>query len=184
MSESEFKNALASNLKRLRKTKSLSLDAVASCTGVSKAILGQIERCESSPSVSVLWKISKGLEVSFTELFASENSHIYTVDRFPDDPCMKVRTLSPYSKESGLEILEMTLLEKHTQLNEGHSTGVIEYVIVLQGRIEVLFNNEWHLVKKGECIHFNADQAHGYRALTEKAIAHNIIKYPNTLWTA
>lgn len=40
---------LAQNLKRLREERKLSLDKVADLTGISKTMLGQIERGESSP---------------------------------------------------------------------------------------------------------------------------------------
>ena len=49
---------ISGNLKRLRREKELTLDALAEMTGVSKSMLGQIERGESAPSVATLWKIS------------------------------------------------------------------------------------------------------------------------------
>ena len=45
---------ISANLKRIRKEKKLSLDAVSEMTGVSKSMLGQIERGESSPTVATL----------------------------------------------------------------------------------------------------------------------------------
>ena len=45
---------IAFNLKRIRKSKNMSLDMLAERTGVSKSMLGQIERGESNPTVSTL----------------------------------------------------------------------------------------------------------------------------------
>ena len=45
---------IAYKLRNIRKSKGLSLDNVAELTGVSKAMLGQIERGASNPTVSVL----------------------------------------------------------------------------------------------------------------------------------
>lgn len=59
---------IAANLKALRAAKQLSLGEAAERTGVSKSMLGQIERGESSPTISTLWKIATGLQVSFTSL--------------------------------------------------------------------------------------------------------------------
>ncbi len=59
----EFTNG--KNLNNVRKKRQLSLDKVAELTSVSKAMLGQIERGESTPTVNVLWKIATGLKVSF-----------------------------------------------------------------------------------------------------------------------
>ena len=45
---------IAFNLKRIRKSKNMSLDMLAERTGVSKSMLGQIERGESNPTVSTI----------------------------------------------------------------------------------------------------------------------------------
>ena len=63
---------IAANLKRIRKEKKLSLDNAAEMTGVSKSMLGQIERGESSPTVATLWKIATGLHISFTALLEGQ----------------------------------------------------------------------------------------------------------------
>lgn len=51
---------ISENLRQIRKEKKLSLDSMAEQTGVSKSMLGQIERGESSPTVATLWKIATG----------------------------------------------------------------------------------------------------------------------------
>ena len=57
---------IGNKLKDIRNKRNLSLDEVAKLTGVSKAMLGQIERGQSNPTVSTLWKIATGLKVSFS----------------------------------------------------------------------------------------------------------------------
>ena len=48
---------MALRLKDARKAKNLSLDAVAKLSGVSRSMVSQIERGESSPTVSTLWTV-------------------------------------------------------------------------------------------------------------------------------
>ena len=62
----EMNQHLAQRLKGLRSELGWSLDVAARETGVSKAMLGQIERGESSPTVATLWKIATGFRVSFS----------------------------------------------------------------------------------------------------------------------
>lgn len=57
---------VATALKNLRRQRQLSLAQCAALTGVSKAMLGQIERNESGPTVATLWKIADGLQVPFS----------------------------------------------------------------------------------------------------------------------
>ena len=64
----DMNTVIADNLRALRQGLNLSLSEVSERTGVSKSMLGQIERNESSPTISTLWKIATGLQVSFTSL--------------------------------------------------------------------------------------------------------------------
>ena len=59
---------IAVNLKRIRKSRNMSLDMLAEKTGVSKSMLGQIERGESNPTVATIAKIVDGIRVTFEEL--------------------------------------------------------------------------------------------------------------------
>ena len=61
---------LATSLRALRNEKHWSLDRAAQETGVSKAMLGQIERGESSPTIATLWKIASGFHVSLSSFLA------------------------------------------------------------------------------------------------------------------
>ena len=72
---SDINGRIAERLRALRRERGWSLDAAARETGVSKAMLGQIERGESSPTVATLWKIAAGFHTSFSgllEILASE----------------------------------------------------------------------------------------------------------------
>ena len=59
---------LASHLKEARRAKGLSLDAVAKLSGVSRSMVSQIERGESSPTVATLWNLTQALQVDFAGL--------------------------------------------------------------------------------------------------------------------
>ncbi|WP_375750770.1 helix-turn-helix domain-containing protein [Vibrio sp. HN007] len=178
MKDSIFKTEIASKLKAERKDKGLSLDATSKLTGVSKAMLGQIERGESSPTISTLWKISSGLGTSFSAFFASEPDLRSSDRAFPDDPRMKVNTLFPYKADSGMEMFEITLKEHHQQLSSAHAAGVIEHVHVLEGELNLFFDNQWHRMSAGDSIRFYSDQPHGYEAITESTTFQNIVCYP------
>ena len=65
-------------LKQLRQQRGWSLDQAAQACGVSKAMLGQIERGESSPTVVTLWKIAGGFHVPFSYFMAVPSSSVWT----------------------------------------------------------------------------------------------------------
>ena len=59
-------------LKKLRTDKGWSLDQTSKETGISKAMLGQIEREESNPTVQTLWKIALGFNTSLSTFLPVE----------------------------------------------------------------------------------------------------------------
>ncbi|MFT6927045.1 MAG: transcriptional regulator with XRE-family HTH domain [Psychromonas sp.] len=177
MNQLIFKSHIAKHLKSLRNKKKLSLDAAAKATGVSKAMLGQIEREESSPTISTLWKISSGLETSFSAFFADEPQLCSSETIFPNDPDMKIKTLFPFKADAGLEVFEITLTGHHKQMSSPHGAGVIEHIHVLEGQLSIYSDGEWHLLNSGESMRFFSDQAHGYQAISATVIFHNIVCY-------
>ena len=84
------------NLRRLRNGLGLSLDEASKLTGVSKAMLGQIERGESSPTISTLWKISSGLKVNFISLLDDNRNQLVLV---------KKDEIHPIKEENGKMII-------------------------------------------------------------------------------
>lgn len=69
--EEQLHRAIGENIRRLRKEKDLTLKQMARRTGLSVSLLSQIERAESSPSISSLYKVAVALETPVRELFGS-----------------------------------------------------------------------------------------------------------------
>jgi transcriptional regulator with XRE-family HTH domain len=175
---------IASMLKQQRAQRSWSLDTTAKKTGVSKAMLGQIERGESSPTIATLWKITAGFECSLTSFIeprstepallrqADELRHQITSDS------ILVAPLFPFDEVLGFEMFELTLQPNYEHLSEPHLKGTIEHIVVIKGEMDVLIDGQWVFMRTGSAIRFNADVRHGYRNLTQAtAVFHNIIHY-------
>ncbi|UAL42304.1 XRE family transcriptional regulator [Shewanella inventionis] len=174
----DIKAHMAEHLKTIRKTKALSLDATAKLTGVSKAMLGQIERQESSPTIATLWKIASGLNTSFSAFMVAEDSVRIAEKTFPDDPNMQIHTLFAYNPQTQFEMFEITLSGFHQQMSAPHGVGVIEHVIIIEGELAVFCDGKWLTLGCGQRCRFFADQIHGYHAVSETAVFHNIVSYP------
>jgi transcriptional regulator with XRE-family HTH domain len=173
-------------LKELRREQGWSLDKTAEKTGVSKAMLGQIEREESSPTIATLWKIASGFNTSFSSFIDDTPSEFSksvhrggkTKQLHPTDEKIRVMPLFPFDDQLKLEIFIIELLPNCEHLSPAHQSDVIEHVIVAKGKIEVLVNGIWQVLNKGEGLRFEANQPHGYRNLSSAiAIIHDIIHY-------
>jgi transcriptional regulator with XRE-family HTH domain len=178
MSDSVFKSEIAQHLKSERSKRGLSLDKTSQLTGVSKAMLGQIERQESSPTIATLWKISSGLNTSFSAFFATITENQSNERAFPNDTNMQVKTVFPFADDTNMEMFEITLSQHHKQMSSPHQVGVIEHVYVTNGQLALFFDEQWHTIETGGSLRFYADQEHGYQAITEKTTFQNIVKYP------
>lgn len=67
--EDELHQTIGRIIRELRKERSLTLKQMSRRTKLSVSLLSQIERAESSASVSSLFKVSSALDVSITQLF-------------------------------------------------------------------------------------------------------------------
>src|SRR5712691_11963036 len=65
----DLNERIAERVRELRATQGLSLDAVATKSGVSRSMISLIERGESSPTAVVLEKLAAGLGVMLASLF-------------------------------------------------------------------------------------------------------------------
>ncbi|MCL2449940.1 MAG: helix-turn-helix domain-containing protein, partial [Polyangiaceae bacterium] len=59
---------MGDNLRNLRRGRGLSLEKLARASGVSRAMLSQVELGRSAPTINVLWKIARALGVPFSAL--------------------------------------------------------------------------------------------------------------------
>jgi XRE family transcriptional regulator, regulator of sulfur utilization len=183
------KDYLSRALQDIRKDKGLSLDATAKLTGVSKAMLGQIERGESSPTVSTLWKIATGLDVSLTTFIEpSPGSYpqatvIRTAEDIRQHPAnggLHIAPLFPFEEALGFEYLELIFEAGYERRSKAHAPGMIEFITVIEGQLDVLSNKKWLPVKAGQTIRFAGDKPHGYRNLNDvDARVISIIHYQN-----
>ena len=67
--EEQLHKIIGDTIRGLRKSKELTLKQMSRRTGLSISLLSQIERAESSPSISSLYKIAMALETKIQDLF-------------------------------------------------------------------------------------------------------------------
>lgn len=176
---------IAANLRQLREDRKLSLDKVAEATGVSKSMLGQIERGESNPSITTIWRIANGLKVSFTALVNAPQADTVLVDQASVEPLSgdggryRVYPLFPYEEGRRFEIYTVEIEPGGGFASDSHGERTQEFVTVFDGELALATNNRQYVLKRGESIRFRADRPHSYRnaaaALTRLSL---VIHYP------
>ncbi|WP_170530202.1 helix-turn-helix domain-containing protein [Ruegeria arenilitoris] len=175
-------------LRDVRAASGLSLAKAAELTGVSKAMLGQIERGESSPTIATLWKIAKGFQMPLSALIGTSalrdpaDAARFRTVTFPGS--LKVKIVFPFDPVLGAETFHVELDRNQCHESPAHAAGVTEEVFVLSGALEVLRNGEWVPLSAGQGLRFPADLPHGYRAGPEGAAFLNMHHYGHRPATA
>lgn len=175
---------IGKKLKEIRNSRNLSLDDVSKLTNVSKAMLGQIERGQSNPTVSTLWKIATGLKVSFSVFIEENAEELVVVNQeeispiIESDEKMKLYPIFPFDANRGFEIFTIELEGGCNHVSTPHSDGVEEYIIVTEGQMVINITGNEYILDKGKSIKFMANKPHEYKNITtNKATFQNIIIY-------
>jgi transcriptional regulator with XRE-family HTH domain len=158
------------NLKRLRNKRGLSLEKLSKASGVSRAMLGQVELGQSAPTINVLWKIARALGVPFSALLTSTGSTGTLVLKQTEskqltshDGKFRSRALFPIDAPRRTEFYELRLAPTGVENAHPHPPGTSENLIVTQGTVEIEAGGEQHQLNKGDAIVFEADKPHVYR---------------------
>ncbi|MDM5193707.1 helix-turn-helix domain-containing protein [Bacillus mycoides] len=169
----EIQITLAKNLKAIREKEKLSLEKVSQLTGVSKTMIGQIERGESSPTITTIWKIANGLKVSFTSLINDPQPDTTIVLRndiqilSEDNGRYRVFPSFSFQENRQFEIYMIEIEEKGSLSAEAHKEGTEEFITVFDGELTIEVNRCKYNLKSGDSIRFKADRPHVYYNLGE-----------------
>lgn len=178
-------NAIGERLREIRINLNLSLDETAKLTGVSKPMLGQIERGQSVPTITTLWKIATGLKKPLSSFLDNRQTeydivNIYGVPPITEDSGrMRAYTMFSYDPIRSMEMFCIEFDSECRHASDKHSDGVEEYIMVLSGKLQLVINGEEVVIEKDNAIRFRADVPHEYNnPFSETCTVYNIIYYP------
>ncbi|WP_241023448.1 XRE family transcriptional regulator [Paraburkholderia sp. Ac-20340] len=158
------------NLARLRAERQLSLDALARASGVSRAMLAQVESARSVPSIKVLCKVAAALKVSVSAFLrrhaVSGFEHLpadRAARRVSADGRYSARALYPEDSPATAEFHELRIAPLHTEAGSRRAPGTTVNLVVSEGTLEVSVHDRRQLLATGDAIVFDADQPHSLR---------------------
>ncbi len=157
------------NLRRLRVRRGLSLERLSKASGVSRAMLSQIELGQSTPTINIVWKITTALGVPFSALIGAEEAPAASVLRLQGAKVLvsnagafSSRALFPFSGARRVEFYELTLAPKATERAEAHPPGTQENLVLAKGHAAVELSGQREVLEPGDAIVFQADVPHAY----------------------
>jgi len=167
---SDIHDRLAASLREARKARGLSLDAVAKLSGVSRSMVSQIERGESSPTVATLWNLTQALQVDFAGLLEGKPAPGIEVTRASAAPVIarssgvRIRILSPAETVGEHEVYDLAFEAGAALVSDPHSAGCREHLTVIEGDMTVTSGEDVEDLGPGDTARYAADRPHAIRA--------------------
>jgi transcriptional regulator with XRE-family HTH domain len=158
-------------LKRLRDLKGLTLEALATRSGLTKSYLSKVERGRSVPSIATAMKIAHAFGVSVGDLFG-------TGDSSRDFAIVRKHQRKPFNRRAGqhagyqyeaiapgvthglFEAFVMQPPADGAPVRETFEHGGEEMIFVLKGKIELALPNHKVTLDVGDCVVFDAHLPH------------------------
>ncbi len=178
----EIGEIIAYNLKRLRNERNLSLGQLAEIAGVSKVMLSQLEKGTSNPTINTVWKITGALQLPYTSLLELPKSQVIHVQKqnihkLEED---KYHIFNYYTKapDRNFELYQIEMDAGCVHESIGHFTDSSEYLMVVEGQIELEVNGKSYFLDTDDGFCFHAAVPHIYRnSGSQKAKAVLMIHY-------
>ncbi len=164
---------IGARVKALREASSLSLRDLAERSGVSAPMLSQVERGETSPTLTVAARIASGLDLRLSQLLRLDESGAVTIVRADErggggnskrGHRFEVMTASQPGQRSELS--------RHTLARGGstgapddppmHEPGSRETALVERGSVVLVCDGQRYELSEGDCVTFDADLPHHF----------------------
>jgi transcriptional regulator with XRE-family HTH domain len=155
--------SLAATLHEARLARDLSASALAERAGVSRAMIGKIERGQAQPTAALLGRLSAALGMTLSELVARAEGDGQRLARAADQPTWtdpasgyRRRAVSP-AAGGPLELVEVTLpAGAQVSYPADAYTFIHQQIWILQGHLRFREGDTEHELDVGDCLQLGA----------------------------
>jgi transcriptional regulator with XRE-family HTH domain len=169
---------IGETVKSLRKDKGLTLAELAESTGLSPAIISQLERGLANPSFTTLAQLAHGLDIPVGKLLPAQEETRSPVVRKSERRDLR-RVVSEGAGQAAYELLTPDLNGSLEALwvvtPPGHDTsdtpfthGGDEFGLIISGRLEVHAADQLHELHAGDSITFDSTKPHWFRNTSDE----------------
>ena len=166
-------SAIGPRVRALREAMGLSLRDLAERTGVSAPMLSQVERSETSPTVTVAARIASGLDLTLSQLLRLDETDGVAIVRAErrlaggaPESGHRYEVLTPAIPGQRAEVSEHTLAAGAATGGAGdppiHEPGSRETAVVTLGRVRLVCAGAGHELESGDAVTFDADLPHHF----------------------
>ncbi|WP_295582885.1 helix-turn-helix transcriptional regulator [uncultured Oscillibacter sp.] len=169
----ELNRAVAENIKRIRKSKKLSMERTAAIAGVSRSMLGQIERGEANPSVAILGKLAAALKVPAEVLLENDDFETLLLSRELDNKPQRLdggkavlRPSFSYDDTTRQETFFLDLYISARYAPEPSVPGCVCHATLLAGTVALNAEGQAFQLLERDALRFAADRPYFFENMT------------------
>jgi len=181
----DINQRIADRVRELRAERGLSLDALATKSGVSRSMISLIERGESSPTAVVLDKLAVAFGVTLASLFNSTDAP--TAQKEPvarrgdqpewQDPASGYwrRNVSPSWVPQPMQIVDVRFPPRARVAFESSDPRTCQQIWLLEGTIDVTQGSERYRLREGDCLAMQLDRPAVFHNPTAKPARYAVV---------
>ena len=169
---------IGTRVKALREAADLSLRDMSERSGVSAPMLSQVERGETSPTLTVAARIASGLDLTLSQLLRLDEGGTVTIVRAGGrQRGGNKRRGHSFEVLTSAQPGQRSELSLHTLGPAGatgapddppiHEAGSRETALVQEGRVVLVCDGQRHELEAGDCVTFDADLPHHFENPTD-----------------
>ncbi|MDD3347305.1 helix-turn-helix transcriptional regulator [Oscillibacter sp.] len=169
----ELNRAVAENIKRIRKGKKLSMERTAVLAGVSRSMLGQIERGEANPSVAIIGKLAAALKVPAEVLLENDDFDSLLLVRELDQKAARLdggkavlRPSFPYDDTTRQESFFLDLYISAHYAPDPSVPGCVCHATLMSGSVQVSAEEQNFQLLERDALRFAADRPYYFENMS------------------
>lgn len=175
----ELGDRIARNLKQLREARGLTQEQMAKIAGVPRATWTNLESGSANPTLSVLHRAARALQVTIEELLSTPRAacEFFPFGSLPErrQGQALVRKLLPHAIP-GMEMDRIEIPPGGKMPGVPHTPGTREYLTCEEGEILLAAAGEQYRLGPGDVVSFRGDQRHTYaNPGTDVAIGYSVV---------
>ncbi len=162
---------LGRSVLKLRKANNMSLAELSHQSGVAKSIISQIERNETNPTLSTIWRLAQALDVSVDRVLRGSDDESF-IEKSPrgetpmlvsEDGRCKLAIIGWIKTVEWLQWYDFSAEPGGELASEPHQPGSIECLSVLEGELEVEAGGVVDVAAVGDTLRYRCDRPHVIR---------------------
>jgi transcriptional regulator with XRE-family HTH domain len=177
--------AIGARLKALRTLHGLTLEELATRSGVSRAMISRIERGEASPTAALLARLSEALGLSLSAFFAEDSqAEASPLVRRADQKLWRDthtgylrRSVSPPGMQSRVDIVEVDF-PPHARVSfppREESRVMTQHVWLFEGVLEMAIGDTVHTLHPGDCLFMDIGDAFEFHNPSDRPARYAVI---------